>query len=173
MPTFVTRLDLASGQTLQIGERWFKDDKYPVGLVVERPEVSLGSEAEEDPDRPNEPASTTVEKILAHYEVWLLPAELCGMFFTYYGDVHAYLTSSSSKRPDIAPVLQELSKVKNVVCRRVPSSSVTFSEEVVSIVEARTIIHDYFAEKLEIPDEVDKPHVQPQQLGAPNGPGAG
>jgi hypothetical protein len=154
MPTFVTRLDLSSGRSLIVGQKWLSDDKYPVGLIIDRAEELTRLD------------EATTEKTAASYEVWLLPADLCAALFKYYHDVSAHMRKQSAA-PDAEPLLLEMRKAENVVCRRVQASTVAFTEEVVVIKEAHAIIHEFFVEKIQEDEEPLE-----AELGAPNGPDA-
>jgi hypothetical protein len=156
MPTFITRLELVSGKSLSVGSKWFKEDGCPIGLIIDRPEEL--SKLDEQ----------TTEKTAAQYEIWLLPENLCAALFQYYRDISAFVSKQSQIKPDPQRLLNEMQAAKNVVCRRVFASMVVFTEEIVVIKEAHSIIHDFFVEKI----EEDEATPDAPALGAPNGPDA-
>jgi hypothetical protein len=177
MPTFIMRLSLTSSdKTLTVGEKWFEDDPFPVGLIVEKMEITEqltappGDNEEEDDD------GGPIEKSFARYEVWLIPETLRQAAFEFYGRLHAYANGNMAERPSIETFHREVDKAKNVICRTIPVqiSSVGFHEEIVASREARDVIHEYFINKLDIPeDESEKPSVaapQPQLASPANGP---
>jgi hypothetical protein len=171
MPTFITRLDLATGKTLTVGEKWLENDPFPVGLILEKMEITEqigGAEEDEDDDG-------SIEKAFARYEVWLLPGTLTEAAFEFYGRYRAYALGLVAEKPSIETFHREVDRAKNVVCRTIPVqfSSVSFHEEVVAPREARDVIHEYFMSKLDIPeDESEKlPSAAAPQLTPPmNGP---
>jgi hypothetical protein len=176
MPTFTTRLEFVSGKTLELGKKWFDSDEFPVGLIIERPELSVQLPSapqqpgqEEDDDGP-------VERTPAHYEVWLLPDPLRDALFRFYFQVSAVVKGLSKQTPTYDEIKTEAGKIKtqNIVCRRIPASSshVAFTEDVVGMVDAIGIIHEYFADKIDMPDDgEDLPEIAPRpQLGSANGP---
>jgi hypothetical protein len=171
MPTFITRLDLSSGTILKVEGKWFQEDPFPVGLIIEKMEITeqIGGGEEDEEDGP-------IEKSFARYEVWLLPEALCAAAFEFYGRVQAYAQGRVAERPSIEAFHREVDKAKNVICRTIPVqfSSVAFHEEVVAGREARDVIHEYFLEKLDITDDESKmlPSAAAPQLTQPptNGP---
>lgn len=159
MPTFISRLVLTTGQSLVLGEKWLDVDICPVGLIIERPEESVELEG-------------VSEKTLAHYEVWLLPEALCRVLFEFYHDFSAYIRKQSEKKPDTQKVMQEVRKEKNLVCRRISASMAAFTEEVFPVPEALVAIHEFFAEKIELPEEAEAPPDAQRTFGELNGPNA-
>jgi hypothetical protein len=174
MPTFITRLDLIGGKTLELGRKWLSDDPYPVGLIIERPEtaVQFGG-AEEDDDADDE----RVERTPAHYEVWLLPEKLRYELFEFWGGANAFFKGLTVQKPSTDEMKKQIEATSNVICRRVLISVVAFVEEVVGMQDARPVIHEYFADKIDMPDvadDEDKPAAVPGAAPSPqlNGPAA-
>jgi len=162
-PTFITRLALSSGaKLLVIGEKWLKDDPYPVGLIINKPEVSEQVTDEED--------LVLVEKTPAEYEIWLLPNELSTALFRFYGHAHGHRQGIVATPPSKADLIAVVEKVKNVVCRRVPLevSAVLFTEEVFGMEDALPIFQEFFASKMDLPDELAPQQAVVRSNGGPS-----
>ncbi len=164
MPTFITRLDLSNGKSLQVGKQWPGDEsatgQFKVALIIERAE-----EATQDEDG-------SILTAPAHYEIWLLPDQLREALFAFYGEVYA------GRKPTSDAIRNEINKVPNVPCRRVYlNGQIEFVEEVWNMLEAYPEIHKFFEDKLELEQTEETPPPARAQLSSPiarpNGPQAG
>lgn len=177
MPNFLSRLGLVNGAVLRLGQKWFDDDEYAVGLICERPETFEPIESDDGPQ--------ATEKTPAHFEVWLLPPVLYEQLWTYYRGVYEALVKWPHKFDEIwekadqsiAMLATEQGDMK-LTCRRVYIEHVAFSEESLKFSEAYSTLHNFFAEKVELPEQdEDKPPVKlvkPEaKAGVTNGPDAG
>lgn len=177
MPTFTTRLEFVSGKALELGKTWLDKDEYPVGLIIERPELTVQLPSAPQPGQEEDDDAGPVEKTPAHYEVWLLPDPLRDALFRFYFQASAVFKRLSKQMPTYDEIKAEAGKIKtqSIVCRRIPAgaSSVLFTEDVVGMVDAVGIIHEYFADKIDMPDDEaeERTEIAPRpQLGAANGP---
>lgn len=178
MPTFITRLDLVTGQSLKFGEEWpgeeLRDENgqrtgggFKIAIIIGRLEVeaTILVEAEEE----GEQEEAAVEKTPAVYEVWLLPEDLFKEIWTFFGGVYA----GAQVTPDA--LMRARDAVKNVPCRSVQAKHVVFSEEVWSMAEAYPLLQQFFIEtfkKATAGDEEPAPAATARpRLQAPlNGP---
>lgn len=163
MPTFISRLELVNGQTVQIGHPWPGEVGSWVTIIVERLEVEATIHVEEDGE-PEEPA---VEKTPAQYEVWLLPEELFKTLYEFFNRAFA--------GAPVAPeaLLQQLNAVKDAPCRRVFAKGVLFVEEVWPMQEAYPQIQEYFSEKLQsasVAEPAPPAPARPRLPASLNGP---
>lgn len=164
MPTFISRVDLTNGQTVQIGHPWPGEEGLWVAIIVERLEVEATIHVEED----GEPEEAAVEKTPAHYEVWLLPEELFKVLYTFFNQAFAGVQT----KPDV--LLQHLNAVPSAPCRRVQAQHVLFIEEIWPMTEAYPQIQEYFKEKLESSAAAESAQpsapVRPRLPASMNGP---
>jgi hypothetical protein len=152
MPTFIQRLDLVSGKSLQVEQKWFESDEHPVGLI------------DDDDD--------------GGCDVWLLPIPLRDTMLEFYFKLHTAISNGYSvEKSSTDRIKQQLSATKNVICRHVPASQVAFTEEIVGMQDAYVILHSFFADKIGLPDDDDEEaedepesDAAPQLTPATNGP---